>query len=69
MLKRLYTIAIAAFVLSSCSSPSKKQHEDKGRRINELQNVGAGATDDASNSSSSSKFTDSTYMKDTTGKK
>jgi hypothetical protein len=66
-MKKLFTIAFGIWVLTSCSSPSKKQHEDRERRINELQNVGSGAIEKQGNADSA-KITDSTQA-DTTGAK
>ncbi|MBS7563049.1 hypothetical protein KHS38_01415 [Mucilaginibacter sp. Bleaf8] len=66
-MKKIYYIALSTMLISAaCSSPAKKQHEDRQRNINDLQNVGAGASKEDENKPAGGALTDSTRM-DTTG--
>lgn len=50
------------FLSAACSSPAKKQHNDKRIKANTFQNTSAEATTDHENSISSGNLTNSTHI-------
>lgn len=68
-MKRLYFVLVCLTTLfAACSSPVKKQHDDKRIKANTFQNNSAEATTEHRNTIGSGNLTDSTERTDTSGK-
>ena len=68
-MKKFYVVLFCLTTLFiACSSPVKKQHDDKRIKANTFQNNSAEATTEHKNTIGSGNLTDSTQRTDTSGK-
>jgi hypothetical protein len=68
MRKVYFTLVCLITMLTACSSPANKQHNDKRIKANTFQNNSAEATTEHENTIGSGNLTDSVHRTDTGGK-